>query len=59
MLEDILPAKYGVCRGFVVAANGEKAGDDLIIYDKMSNPTLRSGMSRQFPVKEQIPVDAV
>ena len=59
LLEDILPAKYGVCRGFVVAENGEKAGDDLIIYDKMSSPTLRSGMSRQFPVKEQIPVDAV
>lgn len=59
LLEDILPAKYGVCRGFVVAENGEKAGDDLIIYDKMSSPTLRSSMSRQFPVKEQIPVDAV
>ena len=59
LLEDILPAKYGVCRGFVVAKNGDKAGDDLIIYDKMSSPTLRSGMSRQFPVKEQIPVDAV
>jgi hypothetical protein len=59
LLEDILPSKYGVCRGFVVAENGEKAGDDLIIYDKMSSPTLRSGMSRQFPVKEQIPVDAV
>lgn len=59
LLEDILPAKYGVCRGFVVAKNGDKAGDDLIIYDKMSSPTLRSGMSRKFPVKEQIPVDAV
>lgn len=59
LLEDILPTKYGVCRGFVVAENGETAGDDLIIYDKMSSPTLRSGMSRQFPVKEQIPVDAV
>lgn len=59
LLEDILPAKYGVCRGFVVSKNGDKAGDDLIIYDKMSSPTLRSGMSRKFPVKEQIPVDAV
>lgn len=59
LLESLLPAKYGVCRGFVVAKNGEKAGDDLIIYDKMSSPTLRSSMTRQFPVKEQIPVDAV
>lgn len=54
LLEDILPAKYGVCRGFVVAKNGDKAGDDLIIYDKMSSPTLRSGMIRKLPVKEQI-----
>lgn len=59
LLEDILPAKFGVCRGFVVAENGDTAGDDVIIYDKLSSPTLRSGMSRQFPVKEQIPVDAV
>ncbi|SDW00058.1 hypothetical protein SAMN05444064_1013 [Pseudomonas syringae] len=59
LLEDILPAKYGVCRGFVVAENGDKAGNDLIIYDKMSSPTLRSSISRQFPVKEQIPGDAV
>jgi hypothetical protein len=59
LLEDMLPAKYGVCRGFVVAEDGSKAGDDLIIYDKMASPTLRSSLSRQFPVKEQIPVDAV
>ncbi|MGF6332064.1 hypothetical protein ABH909_004942 [Pseudomonas sp. BS3782 TE3695] len=59
LLEDVLPAKYGVCRGFVVAEDGTKAGDDLIIYDKMASPTLRSSLSRQFPVKEQIPVDAV
>lgn len=59
LLEDVLPAKYGVCRGFVVTEDGKKAGDDLIIYDKMASPTLRSNMSRQFPVKEQIPVDAV
>ncbi|WP_236217276.1 DUF6602 domain-containing protein [Pseudomonas rhodesiae] len=59
VLEDVLPAKYGVCRGFVVAEDGRTAGDDLIIYDKMSSPTLRSNLGRQFPVKEQIPVDAV
>ncbi|CRM19809.1 hypothetical protein [Pseudomonas sp. 24 E 13] len=59
LLEDVLPAKYGVCRGFVVAEDGRTAGDDVIIYDKMASPTLRSSLSRQFPVKEQIPVDAV
>ncbi|MGX1181562.1 hypothetical protein AB7M31_004630 [Pseudomonas sp. IAP-CY TE4608] len=59
LLEDVLPAKYGVCRGFVVAEDGTTAGDDVIIYDKMASPTLRPSLSRQFPVKEQIPVDAV
>ncbi|WP_225607752.1 MULTISPECIES: DUF6602 domain-containing protein [unclassified Pseudomonas] len=59
LLEDVLPAKYGVCRGFVVTEDGRTAGDDVIIYDKMSGPTLRSSSSRQFPVKEQIPIDAV
>ncbi|MCF5167531.1 hypothetical protein GIW45_26725 [Pseudomonas congelans] len=59
LLEDVLPARYGVCRGFVVAEDGRTAGDDVIIYDKMASPTLRSSLSRQFPVKEQIPVDAV
>lgn len=59
LLEDVLPAKYGVCRGFVVAADGRTAGDDLIIYDKMASPTLRSSLGRQFPGKGQIPVDAV
>lgn len=59
LLEDILPAKFGVCRGFVVTEDGRKAGDDLIIYDKMSCPMLRANISRQYSIKEQIPVEAV
>jgi hypothetical protein len=59
LLEDILPARFGVCRGFVIAEDGRSAGDDLIIYDKMSCPTLRSNIGLQYSVKEQIPVDAV
>lgn len=59
LLEDILPARFGVCRGFVVAEDGEKAGDDLVIYDRMSCPTLRSNQGRQYAAKEQIPIDAV
>jgi hypothetical protein len=59
LLEDILPARFGVCRGFVVAESGKKAGDDLIIYDKLYAPTLRSNIGRQFSVKEQIPIEAV
>lgn len=59
LLEDVLPAKFGVCRGFVVTEDGRSAGDDLVIYDKMSCPMLRAGISRQYSIKEQIPVEAV
>ncbi len=59
LLEDILPARFGVCRGFVITEDGRAAGDDLIIYDKMSCPTLRANIGLQYSVKEQIPVDAV
>lgn len=59
LLEDILPAKFGVCRGFIISEDGRSAGDDLIIYDKMSCPMLRASISRQYSVKEQIPVEAV
>lgn len=59
LFESILPAKFGVCRGFVVSEDGRSAGDDLIIYDKMSCPTLRASIGHQYSVKEQIPFDAV
>lgn len=59
LLEDILPGKFGVCRGFVVAENGTRAGDDLIIYDRMASPTLRASGGLQYAAKEQIPIEAV
>lgn len=59
LLEDILPAKFGVCRGFVVTEDGRTAGDDLIVYDKMSCPTLRANIGSRHSIKEQIPIEAV
>jgi hypothetical protein len=59
LLQEILPEKFGVCRGFVVDEDGRLAGDDLIIYDKLACPTLRAANGLQFAIKEQIPVDAV
>jgi len=59
LLEDILPAKFGVCRGFIVTEDGRQAGDDLIVYDKMACPTLRANVAVRYSVKEQIPADAV
>ncbi|WP_396150646.1 DUF6602 domain-containing protein [Flavobacterium sp.] len=32
ILQDLLPTKFGVTRGFVVNKDGVKAGDDIIIY---------------------------
>ena len=59
MLRVFLPIKYGVCRGFVVNRNGDKAGDDIIIYDQERFPTLRLLPKDDFSLKEEIPIEAV
>jgi hypothetical protein len=58
-LRAVLPQKFGICRGYVVSALGEKAGDDIIIYDRMRFPTLRALESDNFASKEQVPIEAV
>ncbi|HEY5744833.1 MAG TPA: DUF6602 domain-containing protein [Chryseolinea sp.] len=59
LLSDILPKKFGICRGFLVSRFGKKIGDDVIIYDRLRHPTLRSSIGENFHLKDQIPVDAV
>ena len=56
MLRIFLPSKYGVCRGFVVNRHGDKAGDDIIIYDQEKFPTLRLLPKDDFSLKEEIPI---
>ncbi len=58
-LRAVLPQKYGICRGYVVSALGETAGDDIIIYDRMRFPTLRALDTDDFASKEQVPVESV
>ena len=58
-LRAILPERFGVCRGFIVASDGRSAGDDLIIFDRIRFPTLRLLRQDSFARKEQIPVEAV
>lgn len=58
-LRAVLPQKYGICRGYVVSALGEKAGDDIVIYDRMRFPTLRALETDDFASKEQVPIEAV
>jgi len=59
ILRDFLPDKYGICRGHVVNQKGEKAGDDIIIFNKESFPTLRHLRYGDFSRKENIPIEAV
>jgi hypothetical protein len=42
VLRRALPQKYGICRGYLVDADGTSAGDDIIIYDRARHPRLRA-----------------
>jgi hypothetical protein len=59
LLSSILPERYGVCRGFVVNEEGDTAGDDLIIYDRLSCPLLRPTNTIDFTIIQQVPIEAV
>jgi hypothetical protein len=58
VLREILPKRFGVCRGFVVGRDGTRSGDDIIIYDAHRCPTLR-GLGDDLASKEDVPADAV
>lgn len=59
VLREFLPLKYGICRGHVVSFDGNKTGDDIIIYDQERFPTLRLNRRDNFSRKENIPIEAV
>jgi hypothetical protein len=59
ILKELLPNKFGVCRGFIVDKNGDCAGDDIIIYDRLRFPTIRRLNEEDFSRKEQVPFEAV
>jgi hypothetical protein len=59
VLREVLPQKYGVCRGFVTPADGASAGDDIIIYDSVRFPTLRLFPQESYEIKQDVPVEAV
>ena len=59
VLRSFLPLRYGICRGFCVATDGETAGDDIIIYDQQRFPTLRLGLDSTYALKQKIPIEAV
>ncbi len=57
-LDQMLPRRFCVCRGFVVTADDQVVGDDIIIYDR-NFPTLRFLTHGDFSKKEEIPIEAV
>ena len=59
ILRRVLPTKYGICRGYVVSADGETAGDDIIIYDQNRLPTLKLRRTNDYSRLENIPIEAV
>lgn len=59
LLREVLPQKFGVCRGYVVAADGSQAGDDVIVYDQDRFPTLRLLPKGDLACKQEIPVEAL
>ena len=59
ILREMLPEKYGICRGFVTPEDGDPKGDDLIIYDRLSAPLLRPTNGFEFTRKEYVPVESV
>ena len=59
LLTSILPDKFGVCRGFVISKEGERAGDDIVIYDKLTFPLIRQHSNNDFSLKQQVPIEAV
>lgn len=58
VLRDLLPRRFGVCRGFVVGRNGDRAGDDIVIFDAQRFPTLRA-LATDLSRMESIPAEAV
>jgi hypothetical protein len=59
LLREILPNKYGICRGHVVSKEGKAAGDDIIIYDRERFPTIRIFSQETYDHKQDIPIEAV
>lgn len=59
VLERVLPQRFSLCRGHVFSAYGDQAGDDIIIYDRMRFPTLRSLNATDYSRMERVPIEAV
>ncbi|MBZ0316436.1 MAG: hypothetical protein K8L91_08455 [Anaerolineae bacterium] len=59
VIQSVLPTQYGVVRGYAVDKNGETAGDDIIIYERVRFPSLKPRDKQDFARKEYIPIEAI
>lgn len=59
VLRAVLPDRYGICRGYVTSITGEVAGDDIIVFERASFPSLRLQQRDDFSRKEYVPIEAV
>jgi hypothetical protein len=57
-LREILPQRFGICRGYVVEQSGKRAGDDIIIYDRWRFPTIHA-LGGDPARKDHVPFEAV
>jgi hypothetical protein len=57
-LRSALPDRFGIARGYVVDANGSKAGDDILIYERSRFPTLALRDRDDYGRKEFVPIEA-
>ena len=57
-LRQVLPHRFGICRGYAANEEGEVAGDDILIYERVRYPTLRL-LGEDYSQKEKVPIEAV
>jgi hypothetical protein len=59
ILRDVLPSRFGICRGYIVDINSNIAGDDIIIFDRSRFPTFTIRSPDEILRKEYVPIEAV
>jgi uncharacterized protein DUF6602 len=58
ILRKVLPQKFGICRGYAINRDGDVAGDDIIIYERMRFPTARL-IDDDWSLEQRVPIEAV
>ena len=57
-LRSALPDKVGIARGYVVDADGQRAGDDIVLFERHRFPSLALRDRDNYSRKEFIPAEA-